>query len=95
MTGLLTDRDARQSLTALTVAVHTIPHLLNLNRGLLICAVLFCFQVLRELVKEVHVIPVDERYPDAVFVEDPVVVCGDTALLPILGVWSVQPYPLP
>ena len=42
-------------------------------------------QVLKQLVKEVHVIPVDDRYPDCVFVEDPVVACGDTALLPILG----------
>ncbi len=29
--------------------------------------------------------PVDDRYPDCVFVEDPVVVCGDTAFLPLLG----------
>ena len=35
--------------------------------------------------KEVHTIPVDERYPDCVFVEDPVVVCDGTAFLPILG----------
>nr|CAH17923.1 dimethylarginine dimethylaminohydrolase [Suberites domuncula] len=42
-------------------------------------------QVLTELVGEVHVIPTDERYPDCVFVEDPVVVCGDTALITIPG----------
>ena len=45
-------------------------------------------QVLRTLV-EVHEIPVDERYPDCVFVEDPVIVCGSTALITITGtVWS-------
>ena len=38
--------------------------------------------------KEVHEIPVDDRYPDCVFVEDPVVVCGDTAFLPIPGMQS-------
>jgi N-dimethylarginine dimethylaminohydrolase len=42
-------------------------------------------QVLRGLVKEVHEIPVNEKHPDGVFVEDPVIVCGDTAFLPILG----------
>lgn len=47
-------------------------------------------KVLKQLVKEVHVIPVDDKYPDCVFVEDPVVACGDTALLPILG----KGYPL-
>ena len=36
--------------------------------------------------KEIHVIPVDEKYPDCMFVEDPVFVCEDTAFLPILGV---------
>ena len=34
---------------------------------------------------EVTEIPADERYPDCVFVEDPVVVCGDTALITIPG----------
>ena len=29
--------------------------------------------------------PADERYPDCVFVEDPVVVCGGTALITIPG----------
>ena len=56
-------------------------------------SVLFCsVQVLTELVGEVHIIhiPVDEAHPDCVFVEDPVVVCGDTALLTILG----RPHPL-
>ena len=52
---------------------------------------LFCsVQVLTELVGEVHIIPVDEAHPDCVFVEDPVVVCGDTALLTIPG----RPHPL-
>ena len=41
-------------------------------------------QVLRTLV-EVHEIPVDEQYPDCVFVEDPVVVCDNTALITITG----------
>lgn len=41
-------------------------------------------QVLRTLV-EVHEIPVDERYPDCVFVEDPVVVCDNMALITITG----------
>ena len=31
--------------------------------------------------------PADDRYPDCVFVEDPVVVCGDTALITIPGRW--------
>ncbi len=45
--------------------------------------------------KEVHVLPVDDRYPDCVFVEDPVVVCGDTAFLPILGkYWWGEEYKL-
>jgi len=44
-----------------------------------------CCQVLRELVPEVHVMPVDERYPDCVFVEDPVIVCDGTALITIPG----------
>ena len=34
-------------------------------------------------------IPVDERHPDCVFVEDPVFTCGDTAFLPILGMSSI------
>lgn len=34
---------------------------------------------------EVYEIPVDERYPDCVFVEDPVVVCDNTALITITG----------
>ncbi len=37
--------------------------------------------MLTELVGEIHVIPADEQFPDCVFVEDPVVVCGDTALV--------------
>ena len=40
--------------------------------------------MLRTLV-EVHEIPVDERYPDCVFVEDPVIMCDDTALITITG----------
>lgn len=44
-------------------------------------------QVLRELVSEVHVMTVDERYPDCVFVEDPVVVCDGTALITIPGIY--------
>ena len=47
-----------------------------------------CVQVLRNVLGEVHVIPPDDRFPDCVFVEDPVVVCGDTALITILGVLS-------
>ena len=35
---------------------------------------------------EVHEIPVDDAYPDCVFVEDPVVVCGNTALITITGI---------
>ena len=34
---------------------------------------------------QVHQMPADERYPDCVFVEDPVVVCGGTALITIPG----------
>ncbi len=34
---------------------------------------------------QVIVVPADERYPDCVFVEDPVVVCDDTALITIPG----------
>ena len=34
---------------------------------------------------EVHEIPVDDRYPDCVFVEDPVVVCDGTALITVTG----------
>ena len=34
---------------------------------------------------EVHVMPVDERYPDCVFVEDPAIVCDGTALITIPG----------
>jgi len=45
-------------------------------------------QVLRELVSEVHVMTVDERYPDCVFVEDPVVVCDGTALITIPGIYT-------
>ena len=30
-------------------------------------------------------LPADERYPDCVFVEDPVVVCDKTALVTIPG----------
>ena len=48
-----------------------------------ILALLF-IQVLRTLV-EVHEIPSDDRYPDCVFVEDPVVVCGTTALITNTG----------
>ena len=44
-------------------------------------------QVLRTLV-EVHEIPVDDRYPDCVFVEDPVVVCDNVALITIPGTLS-------
>ena len=43
-------------------------------------------QVLKTLV-EVHEIPVDDHYPDCVFVEDPVVVCGDVALITIPGIY--------
>ncbi len=43
------------------------------------------FQVLTALVGEIHIVPTNERYPDCVFVEDPVVVCGDTALITIPG----------
>ncbi len=39
--------------------------------------------------KEVHVLPADERHPDCVFVEDPVVVCGNKALINILGAQMV------
>lgn len=45
-------------------------------------------QVLRTLV-EVHEIPVDDHYPDCVFVEDPVVVCGDVALITIPGMINI------
>ncbi len=44
----------------------------------IVCSAL---QVLTELVGEIHIIPADEQFPDCVFVEDPVVVCGDTALV--------------
>ena len=35
--------------------------------------------------KEVHEIAPDDKYPDCVFVEDPVTVCEDTAFLTKLG----------
>ena len=35
---------------------------------------------------EVHEIPVDDHYPDCVFVEDPVVVCDKAALITIPGI---------
>ena len=47
-------------------------------------------QILKGLLKEVHVLPSDDRYPDCVFVEDPVVVCGNTALLTILGMGQIK-----
>lgn len=46
--------------------------------------ILHILQVLRTLV-EVHELPVDDQYPDCVFVEDPVVVCDNTALITITG----------
>ena len=43
-------------------------------------------QVLHELVSEVVVLPPEERYPDCVFVEDPVVVQDGVALITLPGV---------
>ena len=40
---------------------------------------------LRGLVQELHELPVNEEYPDCVFVEDTVVVCGKKALVTIPG----------
>ena len=47
-------------------------------------------QVLRELLQEVLVLPVDELYHDCVFVEDAVVVCDGTAFITIPGHESRQ-----
>ena len=41
--------------------------------------------VIRSLVPEVHVLPADDAQPDCCFVEDTVVVCGETALVTIPG----------
>ncbi len=48
----------------------------------IVCSAL---QVLTELVGEILIIPADEQFPDCVFVEDPVVVCEDTALITLPG----------
>lgn len=42
-------------------------------------------EVIRSLVPEVHVLPADDGQPDCCFVEDTVVVCGNTALITIPG----------
>lgn len=49
------------------------------------CCLTTCFFFPKSLVEEVVELPADDRFPDCVFVEDPVVVCGDTALITIPG----------